>query len=241
MAERRGFARATGLLSTGTGVSLANSEPSQGSAAGANPGKAQRWALALGVALAAALSAWLWWGPGGSAGSAAQEAGKDGEKLGPKAAGAPLAPGAGSPRAPTVRPAAAPPGTAAALLPSVRTPTAEEDARAKQLLGRELRRAVALRAFADQAQALLRPCAPAGPGAAATPFQVTFRRDAGKGQEQVYHAVDLRPAAGAIEGRSRGCVEALRSVPLQLAPGDLAEDELFTATVALAVAMAAER
>lgn len=127
------------------------------------------------------------------------------------------------------------------MLPSVRTPTAEEDARAKQLLGRELGRAVALRAFADQAQALLRPCAPASPGAAATPFQVTFRRDAGKGQEQVYHAVDLRPAAGVLEGRSRGCVEALRSIPLQLPPGDLAEDELFTTTVALAVAMAAER
>lgn len=220
---------------------MANSQPSQGSAAGANPGKAQRWALAFGVALAVALSAWLWWGPSGSAGSVAQEAGKDGEKPRAKAAGAPLAAGESPSRAPSGHPAAAPRAAAAVVLPGVRTPTAEEDARAKQLLGRELRRAVALRAFADQAQALLRACAPAGPGAAATPFQVTFRRDAGKGQEQVYHAVDLRPAAGAVEGRSRGCVEALRSVPLQLPPGDLAEDELFTATVALAVAMAAER
>jgi hypothetical protein len=200
-----------------------------------------RWALAVAVALAAGLSLWLWWGPSGSAGNPAQDGPAEGEKPQAKAAQAQLAAGQNPPRAPTGRAGGATPGPAAVLVPEVRTPTAEEDARGKQLLGRELRRAVAVQAFAEQAQALLRSCAPANPSTAATPFQVTFRRDAGKGQELVYHAVDLRPATGAVEGRSRGCVEALRSVPLQVAPGDLAEDELFTTTVALAVALAAER
>lgn len=219
---------------------MANTHPPQGPLASSAPSKAMRWALALAVALAAGLSLWLWWSPSGAASRPAQDGSAEGEKPHAKAAQAPLAAQQSPARAQTGRANGAASGSAAVLVPEARTPTAAEDDRAQQFLRRDLRRAVAVRAFAEQAQALLRACAHTGPATAETPFQVTFRRDAGKGPALAYHAVDLRPATGTLVGRSRGCVESLRSLALKVEPGDLAEDELFTTTVALAVALAAE-